>query len=331
MTDSCLICRICGNKPQNKGYSVREMMLGFKEEFRYFQCSECACLQIEDIPEDTAKYYPPQYYSFTDLSDVKRGSGDNPLWEFLKRRRTAYLMYHRDILGRAVSLIKPLGPPFSTYLTWLKKCNAKFDSKILDVGCGKGNLLLNLSRLGFRDLQGIDCYIDRDIIYNNGPRIFKEELSYVEGKYDVIMLHHSIEHMAEQQLAFKNISRLLKEGGCALIRTPNVSSYAWESYGVNWVQIDAPRHFFIHSLRSIQILADKAGLKVKEAIYDSTEFQFLGSEQYKQGISLLSDESYCKDPKAAFTEERIDIFRSEAEKLNKAGLGDQFCVYLVKR
>lgn len=58
-------CRIC-KSPFSESLIVREMMFGFRDSFTYHQCSNCACLQIDVIPENIDKYYPPYYYSFTD-------------------------------------------------------------------------------------------------------------------------------------------------------------------------------------------------------------------------------------------------------------------------
>jgi hypothetical protein len=75
-----------------------------------------------------------------------------------------------------------------------------------------------------------------------------------------------------------------------------VSSYAWEHYGVKWVQLDAPRHFSLHPVESIRLLAKKAGLKVVNITHNSTSFQFWGSEQYERDIPLYDKRSYSVAP-----------------------------------
>ncbi|MFN3786659.1 MAG: class I SAM-dependent methyltransferase, partial [Thiothrix sp.] len=57
-------CRICGSTGEHRVYLAKEMMLGRRDEHRYFQCSACECLQIERIPENLAQYYPEDYYSY---------------------------------------------------------------------------------------------------------------------------------------------------------------------------------------------------------------------------------------------------------------------------
>ena len=65
-------CRICGNLNDNQEYEVKEMMLGLREKFTYFQCSKCECLQIANIPSNMSKDYPKDYYSFSpDMQNSK--------------------------------------------------------------------------------------------------------------------------------------------------------------------------------------------------------------------------------------------------------------------
>ena len=50
-------CRICGSNGAHRHYVAKEMMLGLRDEHRYFQCADCDCLQIEQIPANIADYY----------------------------------------------------------------------------------------------------------------------------------------------------------------------------------------------------------------------------------------------------------------------------------
>ena len=61
-------CSICKNTTNLKEYKVKEMMFGFREEFNYFECSKCKCIQISEIPDNMHKYYPSNYYSFNSQS-----------------------------------------------------------------------------------------------------------------------------------------------------------------------------------------------------------------------------------------------------------------------
>jgi len=97
------------------------------------------------------------------------------------------------------------------------------------------------------------------------------------------------------------------------------------------VQLDAPRHLYLHSIKSMETLANPVGLKISQVIYDSFAFQFWGSEQYQQDISLNDERSYAVNPKQSFfTEEQIKDFTKRSKVLNQKNQGDQACFYLTK-
>jgi hypothetical protein len=96
------------------------------------------------------------------------------------------------------------------------------------------------------NVLGIDPFLAEDIRYHNGLQILKKAIAELANEWDLIMFHHAFEHVPDPFETLQAASRLLSRHGVCLMRTPRVSSQAWERYGVNWVQIDAPRHFFIH-------------------------------------------------------------------------------------
>ena len=67
------------------------------------------------------------------------------------------------------------------------------------------------------------------------------------------MFHHSFEHLPDPIETLERVYRLMPSGGNCLIRIPLVSSEAWKKYGPHWVQLDAPRHFFLYSIESLKL------------------------------------------------------------------------------
>lgn len=57
-------CKLCGTEGMFDAYLVKEMMQDSQEEFEYFVCTECNCLQIAEIPSELGRYYGKDYYSF---------------------------------------------------------------------------------------------------------------------------------------------------------------------------------------------------------------------------------------------------------------------------
>jgi hypothetical protein len=100
---------------------------------------------------------------------------------------------------------------------------------------------------------------------------------------------------------------------------------------VDWAQIDAPRHFYLHTLKSIEILCRQAQLGINRVVFDSSEFQFWASEQYKMDIPLRSEKSYVNNPTSSmFTGDQISQYKALAAKLNGQQQGDQAAFYLTK-
>lgn len=57
-------CRVCGYEAEVQYINVKEMMQGTREEFDYFKCDHCGCLQIRNVPDSMEQYYG-EYYSFS--------------------------------------------------------------------------------------------------------------------------------------------------------------------------------------------------------------------------------------------------------------------------
>ncbi|MHB1687562.1 MAG: class I SAM-dependent methyltransferase [Ignavibacteriaceae bacterium] len=313
-------CKICGNKNDNQFYTVREMQFGMRDKFIYCECPNCGCLQIVNPPEDLSKYYPKEYFSFQIHKE-----------KYLKQKlniyRDRYSFGLKSKLGKI--LFKKFGEP--TYIGWLNKTGVGLDSKILDVGCGSGKLLYRMGNTGFKNLTGIDAFIEKDIHYNNGVNIFKKNLNDINKKFDLIMMHHSLEHLEDQHGIFNKLSSLLNKGKFLLIRIPICSSYSWKTYRENWFALDAPRHFYNHSLKSMKFLADKYGFEIVHTSFDSRSIQFWGSEQYQKDIPLMDERSYFVNPNNSFfSKEQIDNFERKTERLNKNGEGDQAVLFIKK-
>jgi len=298
-------CKFC-DSPSFVEFQAKERMLGLGDEFTYQHCQDCGSLQLKTIPEDLSHYYPRDYYSFSPL--VKSA----PVKKLLKSARMKLFLLGIDFLS-------------PVYGYWLKKLQPKFNQKIADLGCGNGQLIYELHAGGFTDLHGFDPYVEKDSTLAENCFLWKKELSQTDEKFDIIMMHHSFEHMAEPLQVLNDCYAHLKRGGKMLIRTPVADSEVFEKEKDLWVQLDAPRHLLIPSLKGFEVIARKAGFRLNEVEFDSDAFQFLGTEIYKKGFSLSPEnlENYFS------TEEKKD-YQKKALQYNEKGLGDQVCFYLEK-
>jgi predicted SAM-dependent methyltransferase len=175
---------------------------------------------------------------------------------------------------------------------------------------------------GYKYLTGIDPFIEKDIEYSSGVKILKQDVFNHDGKYDLIMLHHSFEHMDNPHLVLKRLYEMLDFKGTLLICIPVSDSFAWRKYGTDWFQIDAPRHFFLHTTKSMVILSEKAGFALKSIVYNSRDAQFLQSEKYRRNISSFEN--------LDFSSAYIKDCKNSARWLNKTMDGDQACFVFSK-
>jgi len=320
------ICQICGNTEQNQIHMDKEMMFGFRDEFEYLECGKCGCVQIINIPDNILKYYPDSYYSFNIHPEID--------YKKVKHRIKSKLVDSYNITGKGV-----LGKHFSKkrlyrerkkdYEFLIGKINKT--SKIIDIGCGNGTLPYILKNAGFKNVMGLDPFIKADIKYKNGVIILKKQLAMLDTKFDFIVLNHSFEHMDNPLTTMQNLSNLLEDNGQICIRIPIASSYAWQHYKTNWFQLDAPRHFYLHTVKSLSYLAEKSNMYIEDMTCDSIASQFWGSEQYLKDIPLLAGLSHALSPHlSVFTKNEIDEFTKRANELNKIKQGDQ-AIFIIKK
>lgn len=306
-------CRVCGTHLDPK-YTFKEMMFGTREEFPYGECPNCGSIQILEVPKDIDKHYPPYYMAF------------NQVIAPLKR-----LPFFKRVAGSS-RMRRKYKTSSNNNLEYLKPTNTMPNAKILDIGCGKGQLICALFNLGFEHVTGVDKFITNEIDHGYGVKVLKKDLSELPSNtYDVLITHHVLEHMDEQIKELKECHRLLKKGGVFLVCIP-VLGEVWDIYKENWIQLDAPRHFVLHTLKSMNLLAEQTGFTIGETVFDSTAFQFWGSELYKKGIPLTLPDTHQTYPiEQVFTPEEFAEFDRRSAALNAIQRGDSARFYLYKK
>jgi SAM-dependent methyltransferase len=312
-----MVCRICRSTRTKVACRGREMMHGLRDEFDYFECSDCGCLQIAEVPAHLEKYYPGYYYSLK-LPD-----------------RAARLGNDLELLAAAVGLDRVTrwfgsAPPAA--LPDFIPADLPRRARILDVGAGTGFYLEWLYRSGYRNLHGVDPNLAKGGERSFPFRLERATLDALVARgesYSFVYLSHSLEHMVDQAHALGLVQKLLAPGGTCCVRIPWTSCDAWERYGAEWVQLDAPRHLYLHSKRSFETVVSSAGFRIVKLWCDSTGFQFWGSEQYLRDIPLYSDRSWLVAPeRSIFSNEQIEEYERQARELNERGRGDQIVAWL---
>ena len=318
-------CPACSGDSVAGGLAVRENMFGIEEDFDYSVCADCGSLALISIPEDMAAYYPTSYYS-ADL-DPERALGAPGVRQFAQLVIGSVLWGRGMVSGTATAVIPRR--QLRTLVSVLRSIrraglvNGK-KARVLDVGCGSGMLVFALGLGGVKDVTGVDPFLSGERDLSSGGRVTRQDLSEVEGRYDLIMFHHSFEHVPDPEASLREALKRLTPAGRVLIRMPTSSSHAFETYGAAWAQLDAPRHLVVFSRQGLESLCERVGASVVSVDDDSTAFQFWGSEQYLRGIPLMDARSVMVKPgDASFSKAQLRSWEQQAVALNKTGRGDQ--------
>ncbi len=107
------------------------------------------------------------------------------------------------------------------------------DSKILDIGCGLGNLLISLKKYGYNNVKGIDISTEAIEICKRlelNVEIIVDLVNYslnCKEKYDFIIISHVLEHIRKELIIDTLLhirEYLLSDEGSLCIMVPNAQS-----------------------------------------------------------------------------------------------------------
>lgn len=303
-------CRICEGKIQDY-LSSKNMRSKDKEPFDYGLCGDCGSLSILRIPRNLQKYYE-NYYSFGPV-ELNSSPIKKKLRQFLLKGPYPLEKLSRSALNTSLDLA----------FHAIAKGRIDKNARILDIGSGSGQFVVDLVNLGFKNALGADPYINKDLNYPNGACVLKRNFHELEGTWDFIMLNHVFEHMDNPQEVLRGLKKLLSAKGKIMIRIPNIDSYAARKFRENWYGVQAPVHLVLPSVKAMEFMARSEGLKVTGILGENVLEFWAHSEAYALDV-------WDFDPKGMrtfFQEHSLRMFKTpslfnrkkvkEWKKLNK--------------
>ena len=135
------------------------------------------------------------------------------------------------------------------------------DARILELGCGSGDLLNALRRRGYLHLRGFDQVTParRDGIQLETRDL--DDKARLGGPFDAIVMVYAIEHSLDPHSLLERCRDALAPGGVIWLLTPNPASYAHNVFGRYWSGLHAPRHPFLFTPRSVAAFAGQLGFR----------------------------------------------------------------------
>ena len=270
-TRPCPECYLCGTKGQLVYQGLQDRLFGAPGTWDVKRCPGPACgltwLDPMPLQEDLWKAYK-QYYTH----ESSKGT------QIRTERRigvleAGYLALQygyfntcgnnwKKIVGSLMYLMPSIKSNIDSGVMYLP---AKTMGLLLDVGCGNGEAMEYLQRVGW-GVEGIDLDpVAIELARSRGLHAHVGSLGtqrFSAEHFDAITLSHVLEHVPDPISFLGDCLRILKPGGTIIVSTPNIESLGHKAYTGHWRGLEPPRHLYIFSHASLQYVAERTGFKV---------------------------------------------------------------------
>ena len=229
-----------------------------QEEFELFQCDHCGL--VFTVPRPTPEVIGNYYKSDEYYSHQQNSKGFIPkIYERVKSI---------NLRGKVAMATSDMAK-----------------GRLLDIGCGVGDFLLQVKKLGW-EVMGIEPSEQAANIAQSRlgftPLKPTDYEKFPDQSFDVITMWHVLEHVDDLKSQTKELKRLLRPGGRLVIALPNYQSFDCQYYNDKWAAWDVPRHlnhFTQDCLQGILNANDFKYLDNQRLIWDAYYISFL-SEKY---------------------------------------------------
>jgi SAM-dependent methyltransferase len=283
-------CPICQNEAEKEILLIKFLGTELPQEYSIRYCEICEF-----------GFSRPKNLSETILQNYYSINNNDHSGEFLDKNKTE----------KQVELISSV-------------INLSEKSRILDFGCGQGNLLTSFSdRFGIRkeNLVGVDLFKSN----NDTKFTHLKDLSEVDGDlFDLVVLSHTLEHLIDFEV-IDSLQRILSPTGHVYIEVPdsaNYNKFPRKSFFYYFDRLHI-NHFSLHSMI---VLAKKYHLQVSSFFRHS--FLYSDGNSYPALSVFLKKDSLVAALKNSVELDfsRMEQIKSElrGEKVIIWGLGDNF-------
>jgi len=187
--------------------------------------------------------------------------------------------FHKDLTKQVVE-------------TYVDPLELPKDAKILDMGCGPGYFLDQMTERGYTNLEGVTLSPgDVKLCEEKGHTIKKYDLTFLpqkDGYYDesvdFIFLRHALEHSPYPIFTLMEYNRVLKQGSKMYIELPAPDCERKHEFNLN--------HYSILGANQWAALLTRTGFKIDK--FDNFEFDLtMQATEEGEEPKLLREKYYC--------------------------------------
>jgi 2-polyprenyl-3-methyl-5-hydroxy-6-metoxy-1,4-benzoquinol methylase len=227
-------CNLCGSEDFALLFEGHDCLSFSPLIFKVRQCSRCGLVCLNPRPENIIHYYR-EYHK-------RSPEPEKDIFHFLSSNRV-----------KKIKRFKKRG-------------------RILDIGCGFGNFLFQMSKEGWEvygnDISQVACDSARTKF--GLKNIYDGELlalNFPENFFDVITLWHVLEHLETPRETLQKIHRILKDDGLLIIESPDFSSPQSIFFKDKWQALELPRHLYHFSPKTLRKLLKSAKFEIVKEDY----------------------------------------------------------------
>ena len=216
---------------------------------------------------DFYKLSDNQFYikRYENEKNVDRSNYEDKYWHIVKdpdgniRNRLSELGIFLDDVKQELHFINSLKP-----------------GKVLDIGCGLGYLLSGISDKWEKHGIEISAYASKHAqkygkIFNTSISDFKPNIK----NYDLIVIHHVIEHLDNPEEVIQIIHKLLKKRGHLIISTPDFDGSSARRYKDKFRLLNDKTHISLFSNDSMHRFLRYYGFRI-----DNVEYPFFDTRHF---------------------------------------------------
>lgn len=272
-------CLVCGSEGRVLHADLRDRLFGAPGGWTFTKCVNpgCGLLWLDPMPLEAELWKAYQaYYTHEPLHRAVGAHGSLAV-EIYRAIANGYLRrrlgYRQGVGPRWYGSLSPLSHLIPGGPDQLAARAMYFDApgkgaRLLDVGCGEGQMLRRFQRLGWH-AEGVDP--DPVAVATGraqGLAILEGDVEgqhFAADSFDAVSMNHVIEHVFDPAGVLQEIDRILKVGGTLVIVTPNVRSWGHAHFGEDWRGLEPPRHLHLFTIEALRSLVGRVGLRVVAA------------------------------------------------------------------
>ncbi|HKU39819.1 MAG TPA: class I SAM-dependent methyltransferase [Polyangiales bacterium] len=235
-------CPLCGERSSRLVLYGRDRLFARPGKYRIVACSTCELRYLSPRPTLAAlgAHYPSSYFIYQRPDDL-------PAWTRSMAQKFSALRWQESLarLERVTGRLQP-------------------DAKVVDVGCGLNDYLVNLKAL--RGIEGIGVDFKPELAEYAREQLHMtvhsgtlQDVAFPDGEFDIVAMNEYLEHEPDPRGVLREARRITRPGGYLTIEVPCVESLPARMFGSCWSQVDSPRHLIHFTEKTLTEMLRREG------------------------------------------------------------------------